>query len=88
MKDPQRDVARARARYTLMHIGIVAVVFSLAVLGSSIVPLDPGWRGAYGLFSTVVVLFVFFASRAWAADRLRGKLQAPDSQDGGGSRGE
>lgn len=69
--DPEMVFLRARSRYSLIHLGVMAILFTAAFLGVSFVPLDLLWRIGYAVTASWTVLAGFFISKWWINRRLR-----------------
>lgn len=70
-QDPEIVFLQARYRYSLVHLGVMAIFFVAAVLGVSFVPLDLVWRIGYAVTASWTVIAGFFISKWWINRRLR-----------------
>ena len=64
---------KARRRYMVIHLCIMAVLFATAVLGTAFVPMELAWRIGYGLVASVVVLSGVFLTRRWIFGRMQAR---------------
>ena len=62
---------KARRRYMVLYLSIMAMLFAAAVLGTVFVPLEITWRIGYALVASVVVLSGVFFTRRWTFGRIQ-----------------
>lgn len=76
---------KARRRYMILHLSIMAMLFAAAVLGAAFVPLELAWRIGYALVASVVVLSGVFLTRRWIFGRIQALYdhmeETPDSPE-------